>query len=96
LCCLKNWEAFKAWKHCSSDTRLITQARHSAGIGQSDPLTSSRGEDQSRGTFLAAATNKYVLIDPVHKRKKARIHCFMIFVQGFVARHFKLILNFIN
>lgn len=84
------------WRHCSGDTKLITQARQSAGIGQSDPLTSSRGGDQSRGAFLVAATNKCVLVDPVHKRKKARIHCSMIFVQGFVARHFKLILNFIN
>jgi hypothetical protein len=96
LCYLKNWEAFKVWRHCGSDTRLITRARHSAGIGQSDPLTSSRGGDQSRGAFLVAATNKYVPVDPVHKRKKARIHYFMIFVQGFVARNLKLILNFIN
>jgi hypothetical protein len=85
LCRVKNCEAFRAWRNCNRDIRLITQARQSAGLSQSDPLKSSRG-DQSRGAFLAAATKKYVPLDPVHKRKKARIHCFMIFVQGFVAR----------
>jgi len=82
------------WRHCSRHTRLIIQARQSPGLSQSDPLTRSLG-DQSRGAFLAAATKKYMPLDPVHKRKKDRVHCFMIFVQG-QDRHFKLILNFIN